>query len=193
MARLDNLIGFPPMVHCPEQRRVLCSKFGIPWVSHFPTIEYPCLDVTSFKTDMLNTQTAYNSLDSALSAILSGTPAHAAVFEEMVRLERSGPNGHLTVRIDGDLPEGGEDHFFVTATDTMLLARRLGINIFEYFAGRGDSPPCRITYSGNHQGPEDGGVYLAALAQKAQVMSQCRRSWFDPNYRLARDLRGLFH
>ena len=68
----------------------------------------------------------------------SGTAAHAAVFEEIVRPGRSGPNGHLTVRFDGDLPEGGvEDLFFVTATDTKLLARRLGINIFEYFAGRG--------------------------------------------------------
>ena len=89
-------------------------------------------------------------------------PAHASILEEMMCRERSGPNGHLTVRFGGDLPEGGvEDFFFVTATDTKLLARRLGINIFEYFAGRGDGPPCWITYSGNHQGPEDGGVHRA--------------------------------
>ena len=166
VARLDDLIGFRvkgPMVHYTEERRkVLCRKFGIPWLRHLPTVDYPCLDVVRFKPDTLDTRSSRNCLCSALSAVLSGTPAHAGILEEMVRQERSGPNGHLTVRFDGDLPEGGvDDLFFVTATDTKLLARRLGINIFECFVGRGDDPPCWISYSGNHQGPEQGGVYLA--------------------------------
>ena len=129
---------------------------------HLPTVDYPSLDVARFKPDTLDTKSARNCICSASSAFLSGTPAHAGVFEKMVRRERSGPNEHLKVRFDGQLPEDGvEDIFFVTATDTKLLARRLGINIFEYFVGRGNGPPCWITYSGNHQGREQGGVYLA--------------------------------
>ena len=166
VARLNDLIGFRvkgPMVHYTEERRkALCKKVGIPWERHFPTLDHPCLDVTKFRPDTLDTQSTHNCVCSALSAILSGTPAHAGILEEMVRQERSGPNGHLTVRFDVDLPEGGvDDLFFVTATDTKLLARRLGINIFEYFVGRGNDPPCWIIYSGNHQGPEQDGVYLA--------------------------------
>ena len=165
-ARLDDLIGFRvkgPMVHYTEAaRNVLCRKFGIPWLRHLPTVDYPCLDVARFEPDTLDTRSTRNCLCSALSAVLSGTPAHAGILDEMVRQKRSGPNGHLTVRFDGDLPEGGvDDLFFVTATDTKLLARRLGINIFEYFVGRGIDPPCWISYSGIHHGPEQGGVYLA--------------------------------
>ena len=141
VVRLDSLIGFRvegPMVHYTEERRKdLCRKFGIPWARFFPTVDCPCLDVARFEPDMLDTWSTRNCLCSALSAVLSGTPAHAGILEEMVRQERFGPNGHLTVRFDGDLPEGGvDDLFFVTATDTKLLARRLGINIFEYFVGR---------------------------------------------------------
>ena len=141
VARLDDFIGFRvegPMVRYTEERRKdLCRKFGIPWARHFPTVDYPCLDVVRFKPDTLDTRSTRNCLCSALSAVLSGTPAHADILEEMVRQERSGRNGHLTVRFDGDLPEGGvDDLFFVSATDTKLLARRLGINIFEFFVGR---------------------------------------------------------
>ena len=178
VARLDDLIGCRldgPMIHYPEERRkALCKKVGIPWIRHFPTLDHPCLDVTKFRPDTLDTQSTHNCVCSALSAILSGTPAHANILEDVVRRERTGPAGHLTVRFDGDLPEGGVDDLFsVTASDTKLLARRLGVNIYEYYTGRGDCPPSWITYSGNHRGPADGGIYLAVRWLRSRRLFHC--------------------
>ena len=169
--------SFPPM---SQVRHPLGKAFPNCWLR---------LDVARFTPDTLDTQSAYNCLCTALTAaLLTETPAHASILEETMCRERSRPNGHLTVRFGGDLREGGvEEFFFVTATDTKLLARQLGINIFQYFAERGDGPPCWITYSGNHLWPGDGGVYLAVnwLKKRKVYHSFGRRSWVKTNWRLA--------
>ena len=179
-ARLDDLLVCRldgPMIHYPEERRKsLCKNVGIPWVRHLHTLDHPCLDVTKFRPDKLDTQSTHNCVCSALSAVLSGTPAHANISEDVVRPDRTGPAGHLTVRFDGDLLEGGVDDLLsVIATDTKSLARRLGVKIYEYYIGRGDSPPGWITYSGNHRGPADGGIYLAVRWLRSRRLFHCRR------------------
>ena len=166
VARLDNIIGFRvkgSMVHYPEQRRALGKKVGITWVRHLPTADHP---FNKFRPDTLHPQTIQKCVCSTLSAVLSGTPAHANILVLNVGsvLGQLAPDGQFAWMWTSR-KSGIDDLFAVTVTDTKLLARRLGVNIYGYYIGRGDDPTLLITYSCNHRGPSDRGINLSVRCQ----------------------------
>ena len=100
----EPMFRYGPMFHDPEERsKALCQLVGNHWVRRFPITDHPCLDVTRFRPDSLDFQTTHNCVCSVLSPILSGTPAHVAMLEEIVRRECAGPDKPLTVRFDGGI------------------------------------------------------------------------------------------
>ena len=84
-----------------------------------------------------------------------------SVGEEWVKKVRRDPHSSLYRTFDAIVPDSLDDVSYLSRTDIRSIARELGINSYEYFAGTNKRPARWEVYSGNKKGADRGGVYFA--------------------------------
>ena len=151
-----------PLVHYSiRQRKGLCQKIGIPFVRDLGLENAPELDPLKFRPRTVDMAGPRNCFCIVLSYVLSGTCQNVAAVEEWVKKIRRGPHSSLYRTFDAIVPDSLDDVSYLTRTDIRIIARELGINLYEYFASTNKRPARWEVYSGNKKGADRGGVYFA--------------------------------
>ena len=160
-----------PMVHCSKKKRkFLCRKIGIKWVKHFKTSNHEEIDASKFRPKLVNCPSPHNCVCTTLSVILTGSIKAAVAIQDWVRKIRKGRFAYMYDEYADELPtDGPGDTYFISRTDTRVIARELGVTIYEYFEQSREW----IVYRGCHKGPTHGSIYLACRYLESRGEYHC--------------------
>ena len=123
------------MVHCSKKKRKFsCKKLGIKWRKHFKTSNHEEIAPSKFKPKLVNCPSPHNGVCTTLSVILTRSIKAAVAIQDWVRKIRKGCLAYMYEEYADELPtDGPGDPYFLSRTDTRVIARELGVTIYENF------------------------------------------------------------
>lgn len=157
-----------PMLHYSlEKRKKLCLRLNLTWIDSLDFVNSPDINPSKFEPIIFDSKSDFNCFCSAFCTILTGNSDQAGAIEDFILKQREGAYKSLFESFGGVKPweDKTEKLKYVTSTDIRILARLLSVNFYEYHSS-GNAKGKWLQYSGNHQGPEDGGFYIAAVYTK---------------------------
>ena len=151
---LPHFRAHDPLHGAATKGAVCKDRYPMCW-RHPPT-RCPDLDPTKYRPTTVDMAGSRNCFCIIFSYIVSGTVGHAKAIEDWVLQLRTGPHASLYKTFDADPLDSPGDPSVLTRTDIKIIARELGINLYEYFSATSGSPARWETNSGNKKGPFSG-------------------------------------
>ena len=154
---LSQLAGVVPWSIDPKRRgKFYAKKSALSGKIFFKTSKYHKTDPSRFKRKSVNCPGPYNCVCTTLSDFLAGSIKAGLAVQEWMQKIRNGRFSYLYDEYEKRAPASDFDNiYFITRTDTSVIARELGVRIYEYFEQSAEW----IVYCGCHKGPEHGSIH----------------------------------